>query len=1118
MKQLLVELILFVLFIIFSAFGFFIINKQVSLVKKGEFNIKDRIISILYGIIFSLSIMVVVAMAVIFTIETPEFWTNPSIEPPEIHPIALLLPFIICMLYLSFYPLVDFLFIAIRGRESEGLTIFHKFLSKKIINISKNKFVSILMAIILYLIFLIPPFLISFLNIPFMVIWISWILVYPITILTFFGSKGYIAGISNVYYHIPEIKRYSFLNFEDSKRGIKQFLSNPSPYIIFGMMLFVFVWAWISLFQTIGLFFTGSLAISTMTSVFVFVTLFFGVIGYFTRFWGRKIKYRGIDIYFSAYLMASIGINVLVNFLIVNSDKLVEVFNFWTFTNQIIPNYRILSWAAVIEEITMLIFTIYFFVSRKSDFIQNLKVSKITQCGQTFDPIPLFNFVKNKNSKISEFAEKTLVLMFERIAIRSEINLDNWKYKNILLDGLSDPNQTMRKVCFHILNKLSQDSPNLILPWLLEALESPNYVKSLQISKILLNLNNEILNKIPREKIFNLIKDSEWRFKFTGLKYLLKIKLLKKELIQPDEILNLIDDPDNQIQVEILSTLYDTPYEFPKDILFKKINHPNMQIRAQAINNLASINTKSIDSNLIQQLIPFMKDPSSSVRASIFNIFSNIDNFKKYSINAMPFIDALNDKDKSVRDASILVLKKYFDENPKDLNLDIIINKIDKNNPEITESILTLLGALWERNAEKILSIFLTFIKFENREVRETVSNLLIEKYDESPNLVFENLIMIQDDSKFISKGIISKTIIKIAKKHPDEIYTRLINSLNAENVTIKLNSLNSLDGMIDITKTEININLLLNAFQNESNNEVKKYILQLLSKIAKISPNSFIAVIDNLIDIMGKQESFLKITLIKIIMIITEKTPDVIPLNPFLEMLSDNDPFIRETTVKIMGYIGYKSPSDVCSVLINKTLNDEEWNVREASILSIGKIINLIDNKQQIIKKLVNLLDDKNSWVRRSSMNLLSSLKDLKSSEIPIEKLLNNITNKDPIVRERSASLLEIYGFDDIIKLFDYIIKLLGDISEEVRRSTVNVMVKIIKKIGLTKILSKLLKNLSDETSIETQQSIALIFGRTVKYEDEEIKKRVISLLKVRCEMSQDPIICETLTKLKES
>jgi len=137
-------------------------------------------------------------------------------------------------------------------------------------------------------------------------------LVYPLLILVLYGTKGYIAGISNEYYHIPEIKRSLFLNFENSKRGMKQFVSFPRPYIILGFMIFVFVWAWISLIQTISFFFTGKLAISTMSSYFVYITLFFGIIGYFTRFWGRKIKYRGIDIYFAAYLMAAIGLNVFV--------------------------------------------------------------------------------------------------------------------------------------------------------------------------------------------------------------------------------------------------------------------------------------------------------------------------------------------------------------------------------------------------------------------------------------------------------------------------------------------------------------------------------------------------------------------------------------------------------------------------------------------------------------------------------------------------------------------------------------------------------------------------------------------------------------------------------------
>ena len=187
------------------------------------------------------------------------------------------------------------------------------------------------------------------------------------------------------------------------------------PYIILGFMLFVFVWAWIAMIQTIAFFFTRSLAISTMSSYFVYITLFFGIIGYFTRFWGRKIKYRGIDIYFAAYLMAAIGINVFVNFILVNINRLSNSFNYWSITREIVPNYLMFTWAALIEEVALIIFTSYFFLSTKSEFKYNIKYSKISQCGQNFDPIPLFTFIKDKNPILRKYAEDTILLMFERI-------------------------------------------------------------------------------------------------------------------------------------------------------------------------------------------------------------------------------------------------------------------------------------------------------------------------------------------------------------------------------------------------------------------------------------------------------------------------------------------------------------------------------------------------------------------------------------------------------------------------------------------------------------------------------------------------------------------------------
>ncbi|MFX0057682.1 MAG: hypothetical protein ACFE85_04460 [Candidatus Hodarchaeota archaeon] len=1114
----LAETILLIIFFLFFLFGFWIIYKQVALVKKGEFNNKDRFQCLIYGFIFSSAVMIVIAMGFIFTVKTPEFWQNSLTEPPDINPLSILLPFTLCLVYISFYPFIDFLFIAFSKDQNEGLTPFHIFLSKSFINLSNNKTVSIIMALLLYILFILPPFILSILGLPFLMIWITWMLIYPLMILTFYGSKGYIAGITSIYYHIPDIKRSSFLNFEDSKRGMHQFFSNPSPYILLGLMLFVFVWAWISMFQTIGFYFTGSLAISTMSSVFVFVTLFFGVIGYFTRFWGRKIKYRGIDIYFAAYLMAAIGINVLVNFLIVNSDKLYDSFGIWALTQEIVPNFILYSWAAVIEEIVMIIFTSYFFLSKKSEFTHNLKYSLVTKSGQTFDPIPLFNLIKNRDLNLRKHAEDSLILMFERIPLKSEVLIDDWKFKNLLIDGLSDPNPNSRKICSKILHRLESEIPEQILPWIIECLESPNYDKIIPITSSLLTAEQTFIEKIPKKLIINLLNDPEWRLKRICLKLLSKLIKKDKNLIHEINVNKLMDDPNYEIQIELLNIFSESSISVPIDILIDKLKHSNSIIRAAAIKNIKNISSENLNKEIIIKILPFMKDPNSSVRASVFEVVGKIGNFKKFSIPVSPIFDGLIDSDEIVRNSSILALEKYFDEEKRAINIDNIIKRIDSSNTDLLNSVLTLLGKIWKKDPEKILSILLIFIKFDDSELKQKISNILVEKYSKNPDLIFENLIKIPDESKFISKGIISTTIIKIAEEHSELAIPKLIKSLESENEEILLNVLASLDGLIEKVADRLDINLLISIFLKDFNIKTKKENSQLLSKIAQKKPSLLKPVISKLLQILDNQELSIKIILTKTLLELSKETPDLLPINYIINKLSDKDSFIRETSTKILGYIGSESPLNAIEALINKSLIDEEWIVRDAAVSSIGKVIEKVANKQSIIEKLILLLDDRKSWVRRSAIKTLSSMKDINDSLIPFEKLSKNLLSEDPKIREGSVSLLKIYNFEIINKNFDDLVTLLGDDSDDVRAAMINVMVDIIQKTGLSRILSRLLKNLSDEGSLTTQQSIALILGRTARYEEENIKKRVIAILKIRCEMSQDPIICNTLTKLEES
>lgn len=1059
--------------------------------------------------------MVVFAVAVIYTINTPSFWQT---IPPYVNPLVLIIPFVICLSYISFYPLIDFLFIALSKESDEGLTPFHKFISEKIIRKSWNRLIKLIFALALYfIIFVVPPIIFTLLGIPFIIIIITWMLVYPLMILTFYGSKGYIAGISNAYYHIPDIRRSIFLNFEDSKRGIKQFISEPIYYIIFGLMLFVFIWAWISLIQTVVFFFTKKLAISTMSSVFVFVTLLFGILGYFTRFWGRKIKYRGIDIYFAAYLMASIGINVLINFLIVNPTILEDTFNVWSFTTQMVnQNYIMLTWAAVIEEIVLIIFTSYFFLARDNQFIANLRYSKISESGRKFDPIPIFNLIKVRNPRINEYAKETLTMMFERIPLKDNIDINNWKFKYSLLDGLCDYDESTKKICKKVLIQLINDQPDLILPWIIDAIKSPNYDKSIQILKILEKVSLNFLEALPKNIILDLIEDTEWRLKLLGLKILSRLIEKDNDLILQIDVKKLINDPNPKIGIEILNITASISYELPIAFIIDKIYHINNEFSAAALKNIKNADVKQVNRKFISNIVPLINNPSSLVRESIFEVLAKIGKFKKYNIPILPFLDGLVDSNEQTRKASVKALLKYFEEEPGLFNIDSIINRVDPSDFELLNTVVSLLGYLWKYNPEKILTTLLVFIKFENAELRENISEILLENYESTPDLIVSNLIKIPDISKFIKKGIISETFIKLGNKYPKKIIPTLMNYLNNINDDIRLNAINSIDGLIEEFLDYIDVKQILLLVNNDKNKQVIKVASSLISKLAQKDPSILKPYVTEFLNLLAERELSVKIALSKSLLQIAKESPDIIPAREILDYLDDEDSFIREIFVKIMGYIGYKLPLSDIDILINKLLKDDEWIVREAAATSLGKIASHFDNKEKIIEKLVSLFDDEQNWVRRSAMNILSTLKDVRAFDIPIETLKKNLESTDPKVREASAGLLPIYS-NQIENIFEYIIKLLGDESKEVRNSAINNLVKIIQKIGITRIISKLLQNLSDEGSLETQRSIALIFSRTVKYENEEIRKRVISLLKIRCEMSQDPIICEVFQQLKE-
>jgi len=540
------------------------------------------------------------------------------------------------------------------------------------------------------------------------------------------------------------------------------------------------------------------------------------------------------------------------------------------------------------------------------------------------------------------------------------------KYINPLIDGICDPNPNSKNICYKILLQLEKNAPNVVLPWIIESLNSPNFDKSLPFAQSLITANINLIKKIPEREIFDLIEDTEWRLKLVGLKILSRLIENNIKLTSELNIKKLVNDPDSQVQVEALNILAISTVKIPFELINDKINHSNKEIRAAAIKNIKNIDIEDINSEMISKLKSLIKDPTSSVRASVFEIFAKLGNFKRFNLPLLPFLNGLIDLNKNVRDASVLALEKYFNEEPDSLDIDLIINKIDPNNNEILNSVLSLLGRLWEQNPEKILTTLLIFIKFDNDDLKEFISKILIEKYKTNPDLIFQNLIKVPDVSKFITKGIITRTIINIAKKDPNSLIPLLIEYLDDDNDEIRLNAIGSLEGLADEYYDNIKIKPIVYILQKDKNQQIKKEASKIVSKIAMKDPEAIKPEISIILQSLQDQEATVKVTISKSLLEIAREAPEIIPISLIIKLLSDQDSFIRESGIKMLGYIGFKAPNEALNIIIEKGLNDDDWIVREASVSSLGEIIEHVENKELIINILIPLLDDEKAWVRR--------------------------------------------------------------------------------------------------------------------------------------------------------
>ena len=535
-------ILLVMVFVILFGVGYYIIALQVKLVKKEVWNNFDRLKCGIFGLVFAFAILIIITMAVTFFNGTQPWGYQ---ETGSI----LLTSLMVCLVFITIFPLIDFLSMA-RNQEVTALTPFQEFLEVHIINKFKPP-VSYIVAFLLYvLMFIVPPFVLMHFNLPFIFAWTSWQLIFPVSIITFYGAKGYMSGLCDNYYSIPNLGKSVFQAFEPGHRLSREFLDAPIPRVMVGLMLYLYFWVAFSLVQTLVFFFTQKMAVSTMSSsLTVYITLIFGVVGYFSRFWGRKIKFRTMDILFAAYLLAATGINVLVKFLLVNMNILRDVFLEWDVTAVITEVWKYndvgkevfkSTWfvpAAVIELTVLVIFITYYLLTKKNPYVKNTIYSQITRAGNLFNVDVGFNLVRNDDKRIREHAHETLIRMYDRLPVRKGVTFTDVKYMDPLMDAVMDSNYYSNRVGNEIFLKLITEYPRDMLEVVETHLQSLNHTKVICLGRLLVQSNADIVNQISDKVIESLSYSDDLAIRKIGIDLIVR-RYLNKQIVPSKEIMS----------------------------------------------------------------------------------------------------------------------------------------------------------------------------------------------------------------------------------------------------------------------------------------------------------------------------------------------------------------------------------------------------------------------------------------------------------------------------------------------------------------------------------------------------------------------------------------------------
>mgnify|MGYP006288926405 FL=1 len=278
--------------IIYAGFGYLgyrLISQQIKLVKAEVFSITDYLKCIIYAFVFASGFILIIIMLLVFYNYTKSQW---FLIPMTGDPSAIFLwTLSFCIIFLFIYPVFDLLYLA-HSKENKGLTIFQEFLADKLIHKVSRPWTYVLALAIYIILYILPTTVLILVGLPPFVVLMSCSVAIPVVIISYFGVLGYMSGYSNAYYSIPNMERSLFHTYAKEDRTMRELMQNKYSGLInrvtWGLQAFLYFWIFYSLVITVSKMFVADVDVIMENFQWsVFISLFFGIWGSFSRFWYR---------------------------------------------------------------------------------------------------------------------------------------------------------------------------------------------------------------------------------------------------------------------------------------------------------------------------------------------------------------------------------------------------------------------------------------------------------------------------------------------------------------------------------------------------------------------------------------------------------------------------------------------------------------------------------------------------------------------------------------------------------------------------------------------------------------------------------------------------------------